>query len=170
MSKDDELFERLAKKNPDLMQKSRQQYLGVGEGWFHIIDALCGRISHGVNQARYQLKYAMENQGGKYAKSISDAEAALAEAIDNLPVIDQIKEKFGGLRFYISGGDVATGHYIEFAEAMASRTCEICGSPGEPRNTGWVKTLCDKHHREKEAEEERRFPVRKKTEPKPSDE
>jgi hypothetical protein len=170
MHKDDELFERLAKKHPDLMQKSNQQYLGVGEGWFNIIDTLCGCMSRRVNQARYQLKYAMENQGGKHAKPIPEAEAEFVSALDDLPTIMQIKEKFGGLRFYIHGGDDATDHYVEFAESLASRTCEICGSSGEARNTGWMKTLCDKHHREKEFEDSKSFFLRKKTEPKLSDE
>jgi hypothetical protein len=170
MSKEDDLFESLAKKHPDLIQKSEQQYLGVGAGWYNIIDALCGLISYRVNQARYKLKYAMENQGGKYAKPIPEAETDLAAALDELPTIMQIKEKFGGLRFYINGGDAAVENHIQFAEAMAGRTCEICGSPGEPRNDGWVKTLCEKHHRERQIDYDRISTPRKKTEPKLSDE
>lgn len=149
---DDEMFERLVKRWPDLMEKSEQQYFGVGAGWYNIIDTLCGSISHEVGSARYKLTYAMEHQGEKYALPIPEAEAALAQAIENLPVIQQIKEKFGGLRFYIYGGTDTTGYYIEFAELLSYRTCEVCGAPGERRTGGWIKTLCDHHQQEALAE------------------
>ncbi len=150
---DDELFEQLAKAYPDLMQKSRQEHLGVGEGWFTIIKTLCGLISYRVSQARYKIGYALENPGSKYIKPMEELEAELAAAIEELPVIDQIKEKFGGLRFYYSGGDDRIENYVGFAEAMAYHTCEECGAPGEARNTGWVKVRCDKHHKEHEERE-----------------
>lgn len=161
----DQLFEELAKRWPDLIQKSQQQYLGVDEGWFNIIDILCGAMSYDVQQARYKLKYAMENQGGKYAIPISEAEANLAEALDKLPTIAQIKEKFGSLRFYVYNASEKINNYITFAEAMSSRTCEVCGSPGSRRDNGWIKTLCDKHH--KEQEEKNSIPeyIPKKTTP-----
>lgn len=144
----EDLFEVLAKRYPDLMQKSEQTYLGVGAGWFNIIDTLCGAMSRGVGEARYKLKYAMENQGNKYAMTIPDAEAALAKAIEDLPVIRQIKEKFGGLRFYVSCSNDEIHNYIAFAEQMSYRTCEVCGAPGERRSGNWIKTLCDHHHEE----------------------
>jgi hypothetical protein len=146
--KDDELFERLAKRWPDLMEKADQQYFGVGAGWFNIVDTLCGVMSRRVAEARYELKYALENEGNKYAMTIPAAEAALATAIEDLPVIQQIKEKFGGLRFYVNRGGDDVSNYISFAEQMSYKTCEICGHPGERRNTGWVKTLCNHHHNE----------------------
>ena len=67
------------------------------------------------------------------------------------PTIDvvQVKEKFGGLRFYIGGvsRDKYDGVYdaINAAEALSYLTCEDCGAPGEPREGGWIRTLCDEH-------------------------
>lgn len=61
-------------------------------------------------------------------------------------VIDQIKEKFGGLRFYYSGGDRYVDGLVTMAELWAWQTCEICGEAGEPRKLGWMRTLCDKHY------------------------
>jgi hypothetical protein len=55
----------------------------------------------------------------------------------------QVKEKFGGLRFYIRGGQDDVYNYIEVAEEESLKTCETCGRPGEPRSGGWIKTLCD---------------------------
>jgi hypothetical protein len=56
---------------------------------------------------------------------------------------DQVKEKFGGLRFYMSADTGAMDAAIREAEAEAWKTCECCGAPGKPRGGGWIKTLCD---------------------------
>jgi len=70
----------------------------------------------------------------------------LVEAIYNrLPAdahIDQIKEKFGGLRFYVSA-DSETLDFIDEMEAKSLTICEHCGKPGKPRDGGWILTLCD---------------------------
>lgn len=57
----------------------------------------------------------------------------------------QVKEKYGGLRFYYTGGDDVIEGMVSLAETLSFRTCEICGSPGKPRRDGWVRTLCDSH-------------------------
>lgn len=57
--------------------------------------------------------------------------------------IHQIKEKFGGLRFYTDPmTDVGWDHVTD-AENLSFKTCEECGRPGKIWNhKGWVKTLC----------------------------
>lgn len=59
--------------------------------------------------------------------------------------VSQVKEKFGGLRFYCES-DGAPGIYerIQEAEDESFKTCEGCGAPGRPRDLSWIKTLCDK--------------------------
>jgi hypothetical protein len=57
----------------------------------------------------------------------------------------QIKEKFGGLRFYLSRGCREVYDLIAEAEKKAAKTCEKCGEPGAPRSGSWIKTLCDFH-------------------------
>jgi hypothetical protein len=145
-------FEEFAKRHPDLVQKSRQEYLGVGAGWYNILDVLFGMLSYDVDRARRELNYAMENPTSKYIKPIIELEANLAKALEELPTIVQIKEKFGGLRFYTDGGTKIHQAYIDFAAGMAAQTCEVCGSPGSLRDSSWMKTLCDKHHKETEDE------------------
>lgn len=61
----------------------------------------------------------------------------------------QVKEKFGGLRFYYSldGADDATAEAInqavDLAEAASERICERCGRPGEIQSRrGWLRTRC----------------------------
>ena len=55
----------------------------------------------------------------------------------------QVKEKWGGLRFYVGGAPEEVLDMIEFAEKESFKICEQCGKPGEPRGGSWVKTLCD---------------------------
>lgn len=84
----------------------------------------------------------------------------IADLVDDLVVIApnlkvaQIKEKFGGLRFYIDsiyGNEEADAVYnrIRNAERLSEITCETCGGPGTLRKTGWHRTLCDEHAKEK---------------------
>lgn len=55
----------------------------------------------------------------------------------------QIKEKFGGLRFYTSCCNDEINKIINEAEDACSKTCELCGQPGECDSThGWWKTVC----------------------------
>lgn len=58
--------------------------------------------------------------------------------------IDQIKEKFGELRFYYSGGDKEVAGMVRFAEYLANQTCEVSGEKGELCvRGGWYKTLSE---------------------------
>lgn len=61
----------------------------------------------------------------------------------------QIKEKFGGLRFYINGAPDEVHKLIREAENRSYEICEVCGELGELRQVGWYKTLCDKHNAER---------------------
>lgn len=81
-------------------------------------------------------------------------------ALNNIN-INQIKQKFAGLRVYYMhaksgydrGGNFTKYHTEEFdkmvtdAEAKAVVTCETCGEPGVLKTTGWLYIACDKHVR-----------------------
>ena len=67
----------------------------------------------------------------------------LAES-KNLKIL-QIKEKFGGLRFYYEGVDEEMSEAISKAAAIADVTCELCGKPATERFGGWIRVLCDEH-------------------------
>ena len=59
----------------------------------------------------------------------------------------QIKEKFGGLRFYIGEGSDEIHDAIQAAEDRSYRTCEVTGEPGElRRDLGWMRVLCDEEY------------------------
>lgn len=92
-----------------------------GDGWFTLIDSLCSQIQH-------HLKYN--------AKPGTEQVVAM-----------QVKEKFGTLRFYVSGGDEVTSNFIWFAECFSGRMCEICGAPAQPTKVGtWITTRCEIHN------------------------
>lgn len=104
----------------------------VGAGWWSIVESLCHNIQSHVDwleqiSAQYPDKY----------KSCPQV------------TVDQIKEKFGGLRFYYSGGDQVVDGMVRMAESWANKTCEVCGDPGVRRSGGWIRTLCDKHEQER---------------------
>jgi hypothetical protein len=65
--------------------------------------------------------------------------------------VQQIKEKFGGLRFYTDCVDVDLQQKIFHAESTSYSVCETCGKPGTPTKSGWLKTLCEEHQQEREA-------------------
>ncbi len=54
----------------------------------------------------------------------------------------QVKEKFGGLRFYADGLTPEMEKLINDAEKKSLRICEECGLEGRRMSDGWFKTLC----------------------------
>jgi hypothetical protein len=72
------------------------------------------------------------------------------------PVVLQIKEKFGLLRFYINNASPSDTNYstwsamydmIDKTEDQSIRICEECGEIGwlAKSETGWLKTRCSEH-------------------------
>ena len=58
--------------------------------------------------------------------------------------ICQIKEKFGGLRFYVRKSSDEINMLIRDAERASYTICERTGKPGElRRDIGWWQTLCE---------------------------
>jgi hypothetical protein len=61
-----------------------------------------------------------------------------------------VKEKFGGLSFFIDNLPENGLHFIVESEKESFKVCEVCGEPGEQhRINGWIYTLCDEHRDEK---------------------
>jgi hypothetical protein len=79
--------------------------------------------------------------------------ALVSELVDDLlrlgwdGEVHQVKEKFGGLRFYIGMGSEAVHDRIAKAMEDSFKICEDCGEPGKLRRGGWLRTLCEKHVR-----------------------
>lgn len=59
----------------------------------------------------------------------------------------QVKEKFGGLRFYINAGGNDIYDRISKAEKDSYEICERTGRSGKLRtDIGWYQTLCDEEY------------------------
>jgi hypothetical protein len=115
---------------------------GCGEGWYQILDSLCSQIQHHIdwNNSNFDKGYTQYKQVPQV-------------------VAEQVKEKFGGLRFYYQGGDEYIHGLVSMAETWAINTCEECGLPGKVRHGGWIKTLCDKHEEDRQQRYKERFDV-----------
>ena len=63
----------------------------------------------------------------------------------------QVKEKFGGLRFYFAAHESIykfIERVVDECEAESFKICEICGKPGEancPEGDYWIRTTCEEH-------------------------
>ena len=140
-----------------------------GDGWYNIIDILCGMLYSDYRQAkeRYESVKMYYEEDGKYPwnggevitpEMVEELRLKMDEEAKKVPVASQVKEKFGGVRFYVQAATDEHYNYINFAESMSYRTCEVCGSPGKRYTDGWHQALCDVHAeeqgREKYEEEE----------------
>lgn len=67
----------------------------------------------------------------------------------------QVKEKYGGLRFYTGPAPEEYYDLISEVENESYRTCEVCGQPGSLDDSQyWMLTLCETHKSERAAETE----------------
>lgn len=104
-----------------------------GNGWYDLISCLCWMIRQHEDNKKWRKKYLEENDPEK-----------LKQEPEYFPVkFDQIKEKYGGLRAYFSGGDDYVEGLVSMAEAMSYKICEVCGERGTPNKGGWITTLCE---------------------------
>ena len=96
------------------------------------------------------------NIGDGWHQLVRDLEEEL-NAIDPEFILQQVKEKFGGLRYYAYPhvADPGFQQQINLAEAASFHICEVCGEYGECKSTDrWLKTLCETHRAEDEARHE----------------
>ena len=166
----EELDKKLVEKYP-LIFKDRNKPMNQtamcwgfshGDGWYNIIDTLCALLYSNYRQAeeRYENLVKWKAKGGYPwvgAKPITDediaeAKAKMEEEEKKVPVASQVKEKFGGLRFYVWAATDEHYNYIRFAESLSYRTCEVCGAPGQYYPFGWHHVACDEHASEEDKE------------------
>jgi hypothetical protein len=107
----------------DKNQQSLMYYgFSCGDGWYQIIDSLCRNIQFYNDQQQHNLD---------------------PEDFEHYQVVvEQVKEKFGSLRFYVRGGDEYVYGMIRMAEAISAKTCEYCGAKAEITTKGWIKNIC----------------------------
>jgi len=151
-----ELEQKLFKKYPlifrqkDLPMTQTCMCWGIdcGDGWYNIIDTLCAQIQHHLNWKNCEGKYEYRR---KHEPPPPDAEEGSWVVVPQVEAV-QVKEKYGGMRFYYTGGDDYIQGAVDIAESLSMRTCETCGNPGRQTTSGWILTLCPAHAAEKKRE------------------
>ena len=137
MSDEFEKYDAFAKQMEERFPKMFAEPYGgfcCGEGWWPILEALCDHIQSHIDWNNQRAE--------KYPE--------LCYTPVRQVKVAQIKEKFGGLRFYYEGGNDTISGMIAMAESWAGYSCETCGAPGKRRDGGWIKTLCDTHEAERQ--------------------
>ena len=89
----------------ELMEKhklilSSARYMAVNDGWFPLIDQLCTDLQ------------ALTQQGHPQTEAV------------------QVKEKFGGLRFYVRESSEEQLKLIDRAEEESYKICDVCSKTG----------------------------------------
>lgn len=60
--------------------------------------------------------------------------------------VDQIKQKYGHLRVYVTATDEKVEQIIAEAEKRCAATCEVCGQEGRASTFGsWITVVCVDH-------------------------
>lgn len=86
----------------------------------------------------FPLERAQRCVGKGWAGLVEEAYGVLLDGA----CVTQVKEKFGGLRFYYH--DVVDHPEIDEIEERSESVCETCGAPGRGivRPGGWLVTAC----------------------------
>lgn len=149
---------------PEFDQHIREKYplifsgrceMSVGDGWFDIIDSLCANIQSRIDNVARQREYAIEwndrvNDSDHEWTAFGDRKVRAVPDLVEQVEATQIKEKFGTLRFYYSGGDDYIRGLEAMADSMSARLCEDCGKPGKTGGKNWIKTQCREHRKEED--------------------
>jgi hypothetical protein len=162
-----ELEHKLIEKYPDFFRdvtKSPQETcmcwgIDTGDGWYNIVDNLCGFLKDLRENRHYYLKLKDEFRNDENHGSI---DFSCPEV-----VFDQVKSKYATLRVYWHFAGIENYEdikskledpeeldrkidtcmnivdtAIDFSEHLSSKTCEVTGKPGKLYSKGWCVTLC----------------------------
>jgi hypothetical protein len=127
-----DLAKKLFDDFPDILNKSDDptkscMFWGIdcGDGWYLLLRELCEEI-----------RAICKERPGTTCRAA------------------QVKEKFGGLRFYVDILEPDDEESLTFDrihekigeyERKSTTICEKCGAAGQIRKMRWIMTLCDKH-------------------------
>ena len=124
MTKNEDFGKYLHQTYPTIF--SKELWIECNEGWYQIIEDLTKQI----------VELAAQHKADPNGEPRVD--------------VVQIKEKFGGLRYYLRYYDLTDEQIQQFeftvraAEMKSYETCEDCGAPAKlcsPKRY-WMKTIC----------------------------
>lgn len=141
----EELDNQLCEKYPEIFQDRHKPMnetamcwgFDCGEGWYNIIDKMCSNIQNHIDWNNSQREKLLKE---------NPHNLKIPDGVEQV-VAEQVKEKFGTLRFYYRGGNSYIRGIVDMAESMSSVTCETCGKPGTRGGKGWIHTACEEHKR-----------------------
>lgn len=113
----EDLLPILRDRYPKLFSSEHLREIACFPGWLNLLDDLCLRL-----------------------QTYLDTNPGIPQV-----VVRQVKEKFGGLRFYISGGDEFCQRIVDAAAEASLTLCEICGRLGVLVGERWVCVRCPQH-------------------------
>jgi len=87
----------------------------TGDGWLDLLDKLSAELQ------AYADKHGVEIRA------------------------EQVKEKYGTLRFYVDDTTDEVQAIIDKYEILSETTCEVCGEAGKLYTDGWYSVRCDEH-------------------------
>jgi hypothetical protein len=113
----DDLLPVLRERYPKLFSSEHLREIACYPGWLNLLDGLCHELQ----------PYLVANPGVPQV------------------VVRQVKEKFGGLRFYITGGDEFCRVAVLAAQEASLTVCEVCGQLGVLVGERCVSVRCNEH-------------------------
>lgn len=157
-----------------------QRGIECGEGWFPLIEQQCSLIQYHCdnpdwvlpktgwikitynrsvwNWIIYPVLSVLRNRNLISGDSFYKWHDRLMAPVRYVPPksgkqvkFEQVKEKFGALRIYYTGGDGYVDGVISLGSALSVGICENCGTnQNVTRNTqGWIVSLCTTCRKEK---------------------
>jgi hypothetical protein len=163
-----------ADRNASMQQTCMCWGFEIDDGWFQIIYNLSAKLEKLIVEYKQQFKDEItctfcsrkEAEHTKYYTFTEDGNTMIAiedivkhtsenptpsekifecEKYDpSFPRASQVKEKYGGLRFYMTSATDEMQEAIDEAESQCSGLCEECGKAGEACvDGGWYRTLCE---------------------------
>jgi hypothetical protein len=122
-----------------------------GDGWYDLVRNICLFIENALANAKSQAIFRYKQKNNIDYMADLSPEVLKELKVDEMRVVaDQVKEKYGTLRFYWHGDNLPEDTWAEIngavsmAEMLSDSICENCGERGEMRGPGWMSVKCDK--------------------------
>jgi len=117
----DDQFAAFQQKYPKLFKEYPRSGFYLPKGWEKLVHNLCDILERAIDRLPDEVREGVQ--------------------------CAQVKEKFGGLRFYMTQETPYMSGAIAMAECTSFDICDECGKPGKTRSGGWIRVLCDRHHK-----------------------
>jgi hypothetical protein len=130
-----ELLKEAATKLEPLCKAEYEKYIQIEKPWYKPVREAISFISRASFLFHILYKFASWLDPNIYNSPM--------HWFGGGPRASQVKEKYGGLRFYLTHGTPEMYAIVGKAESQSLMTCETCGKPGKRRGREWLYTRCN---------------------------